>query len=106
MGGAQGPTGATGATGSVSGSQIITVTTTSAANANIGLIQSAVATCPTGKVLLGGGGSATTSNNSPSVYLQRAYPSASNAFTATGALNVTLTASNTFSVTAYAICTQ
>jgi hypothetical protein len=76
-----------------------------------GVTATSTATCPAGKSVLGGGGylSATagaSTNNLGHVGLLRSYPSSANTWTAVLSVNLAITAPNTASVQAYAICTQ
>jgi hypothetical protein len=78
----------------------------------------ATATCPVGKILLGGGGQATngtvTAGLQGKVALQESYPSGAATWTAVGVVThdsgngspvTTLGAGNVMTVTAYVICT-
>jgi hypothetical protein len=105
----QGPKGDKGDTGSagppgISGHQIVTSSLTSTATALFG---GRVATCPTGKKVLGGGASATTSTGS----IQGGYnvlqdgPSGDNKWTGTFNISNPI-AGTTFVITVYAICAR
>jgi hypothetical protein len=62
----------------------------------------ASATCPTGKMALGGGGVVSTNDTLDKVRLISSYPSASNKWTAVGSAAVGK--GKTWSIRAYAIC--
>jgi hypothetical protein len=66
----------------------------------------ATATCPAGKVLLGGGAQvSTTSTNKDRAQLVSSYPSATDTWTAVAVVtNSNLGAGQTLTVTAYALC--
>lgn len=114
--GAKGDKGDTGAPGFLSGSSIVIGTTvTSAHGTGAGVSVTSTATCAGGKVLLGGGGTViATSTTSPlfptpeKVMLAKSYPSSTTTWTAVGVNNANLSGSSTtgdtFSVTAYALC--
>jgi len=70
----------------------------------VNTLVTAVATCPAGKVALGGGGQVTTtSGNKGRVQLTGSYPSAAGQWTAVAVVNQALGA-NTLTVTAYVLC--
>ena len=107
--GPAGPTGAAGPTGPAgpAGAQVVIGTpVTTAANAARNVLTTATATCPSGKVLLGGGGLVTTTaTQKERAVLVSSYPSASDTWTASGVVAVAaLGAGNTMTVTAYALC--
>jgi hypothetical protein len=66
----------------------------------------ATATCPAGKVLLGGGALVTTTaTQKERVYVQASYPSATDTWTAVGVVGISaLGSGQTMTVTAYALC--
>jgi hypothetical protein len=77
----------------------------SAASPNLGTRVTATATCAVGKVLLGGGAQVTTSAGTGAV-LQSSYPSSTTAWTAVGEVTTALAPGDTFTVTAYALCSE
>ena len=78
---------------------------TSAANAAQNVLVTATATCPMGKVLLGGGAHITTTATQKSrAVLVSSYPSSTTVWTAIGVAEAALGAGNTMTVTAYALC--
>jgi hypothetical protein len=79
---------------------------TSSANAAAGTQTTATATCGVGKVLLGGGARITATGQIQRVALATSYPSTTTTWTATGTVLTTLTGGNTFTVTAYGLCSQ
>jgi hypothetical protein len=110
--GPQGVQGPAGASGSVSGVQIIEATTTSSSSPVFGTTATATATCPSGKILLGGGGSLTKfSSNNDSMSLQSSFPLSApfsttpTMFRAVGVANNNFFNGN-FTVKAFAICTR
>ena len=110
--GQQGVQGPAGANGSVSGVQIIEATTTSSSSPGFGTTATATATCPSGKILLGGGGSLTKfSSNNDSMSLQSSFPLSApfsttpTMFRAVGVANNNFFNGN-FTVKAFAICTR
>ena len=110
--GQQGVQGPTGANGSVSGVQIIEATTTSSSSPGFGTTATATATCPSGKILLGGGGSLTKfSSNNDRMSLQSSFPLSApfsttpTMFRAVGVANNNFSNGN-FTVKAFAICTR
>lgn len=107
--GPAGATGATGATGAAgpAGSQLVTGTpVTSAPAAARQTLITATATCPVGKVLLGGGARiTTTATQKDRAELVSSYPSAADTWTAIGVVAIAaLPATQTMTVTAYALC--
>jgi hypothetical protein len=80
---------------------------TSAANAGRNTTVTATATCPAGKVLLGGGGLVTTTAaQKERVHLTASYPTTTTAWTAIGVVAVgALGSGQTMTVTAYGFCT-
>ena len=113
--GPAGPAGPAGPIGSIgpagpagpSGSQLVTGTpVTSAANAARNTLVTATATCPAGKVLLGGGAVITTTvAQKERALLVSSYPSSTTVWTAIGVVGIAaLGAGNTMTVTAYALC--
>jgi hypothetical protein len=83
----------------------LTGSTTSAAGAGAGTLLSATATCPAGKVLLGGGALVTNTQAAQRVVLTGSRPTSTTVWTATAVVITGLTGVNTATVTAYAICT-
>ena len=84
----------------------MTASTTSAANAARNVFTSATATCPAGKVLLGGGARVTTTSTAERAQLVSSYASGAASWTATGVVAITaLGAGLTMTVTAQAVCT-
>jgi hypothetical protein len=85
----------------------VTASTTSAANAARNVLTSATATCPVGKVLLGGGARITTTSTAAErAQLVSSYASAATSWTATGVVAIAaLGAGFTMTVTAQAVCT-
>ena len=65
----------------------------------------ATATCPAGKVLLGGGGQATTTD-ADRASLPESYPSDATTWTAVGVVTANLTGGAQMTVRAYALCSQ
>jgi hypothetical protein len=82
------------------------VPVTSAANAARNTTVTATATCPAGKVLLGGGGLATTTVSAKErVHLMGSHPSSTTTWTVIGVVGIgALGAGQTMTVTAYALC--
>ena len=75
--------------------------------APFGTLVTATATCPTGKVLLGGGTKVTTTDPSYKVITQHSYPSSTaNTWTGTGYVLSNLGAPHKMTVTTYAVCSQ
>ncbi|MBM2822483.1 MAG: hypothetical protein HW413_1229, partial [Thermoleophilia bacterium] len=110
-----GPQGAIGPQGSVgpqgpagpSGSQLVVGTpVTSAANAPRNTTVTATASCPVGKVLLGGGALVTTTaTQKERAQLVASYPTAVGMWTAVGVVSLAaLGGGQTMTVTAYALC--
>jgi hypothetical protein len=79
---------------------------TSAANAARNTTVTATATCPAGKMLLGGGATVTsTAAQKERVYLALSYPSSTTVWTAVGVVGIaSLGTGQTMTVTAYALC--
>ena len=79
---------------------------TSAANAPRNTLITASATCPAGKVLLGGGGSVTTTApQKERATLVASYPATADAWTAIGVVGISaLGVGRTMTVTAYGLC--
>ena len=107
--GPQGPQGNPGPQGPAgpAGAQLVTGTpVTSAANAPRNTVITATATCPVGKVLLGGGALvATTATQKERAQLVGSYPSAVDTWTALGVVSIAaLGVGQTMTVTAYALC--
>ena len=105
--GVQGPKGDKGDTGSaaVAASAITTGTAgTSGSNPNIGTNVTSTASCPAGKILLGGGGRITATGQRERTALMESYPSNATTWTAVGSVISNMTGGNTFSVTAYVVC--
>jgi hypothetical protein len=65
---------------------------------------SSTASCPAGKILLGGGGRVTKSGITTPVMLVESYPSAGNTWKATGTNSVVGGSGEKFTVQAFAIC--
>ncbi|MEN9582597.1 MAG: hypothetical protein RL641_551 [Candidatus Parcubacteria bacterium] len=111
--GPQGEPGVSGSSGGVSGSQIIvgatdTYTEPSAGTGvtTAGAQVTSTATCPAGKVLLGGGAEVvTTDSGKYKVSVTSSYPSSATVWTAIATEMADLTADKTMTVTAYAVCT-
>jgi len=81
--------------------------TSTTSNAAAGTTFSDTATCPAGKVLLGGGGTVTITNTSKQrVAMQASYPSSATTWTVTGVVIAKLGAGVTARATAYALCSQ
>jgi hypothetical protein len=79
---------------------------TSGANPGNGVTITGTATCPAGKVLLGGGAQVTTTSGNPAnVNLVTSYPSSTTVWSATVVSDGGLGGGATMSITAYAICT-
>jgi hypothetical protein len=79
---------------------------TSAANAARHTLVTATATCPAGKVVLGGGATiTTTAAQKDRAVLVTSYPSATNIWTAIGVVaDANLGPNQTMTVTAYVLC--
>jgi hypothetical protein len=78
---------------------------TTASNPNVTTTLSATATCPAGKVLLGGGAKVTSGQPERAV-VQQSYPSAANTWTAVGLVITSMNSGNTMSVQAFVVCTS
>lgn len=107
--GAPGPQGSQGPQGPAgpAGSQLVTgAPVTSAANAPRNTVVTATATCPAGKVALGGGALVTTTaTQKERAQLVSSYPSAADTWTAIGVVAIAaLGAGRTMTVTSYALC--
>jgi hypothetical protein len=88
----------------------------SAADPPVGTVVTATATCPAGRVLLGGGSqvtdgpgassttATTTSTSGTGVAVSSSYPTAAHAWKAVGVVTGPLTAGTAMSVQAYVIC--
>lgn len=100
--GSQGPQGDTGATGSngVSGQEIVFGT----ASPDNESAKSVTATCPSGKVLVGGGFLTTNVSDASEIVITSSYPSSTTTWTATGDIDNALAVDSSYSLTAYAIC--
>jgi Collagen triple helix repeat (20 copies) len=104
--GPQGPIGPQGPAGPT-GSQLVAGTpVTSPANAARNSSLTATASCPAGKVVLGGGGLATTTSaQKERVHLTASYPTSTTTWSATGIVGIAaLGAGQTMTVTAYVLC--
>jgi hypothetical protein len=73
-------------------------------NAGQGTTVSSTATCPSGKVLLGGGGEVTTGQSGRAALLASG-PTSTTTWRATAVVTQNLSGGNTATVTAFAICT-
>jgi hypothetical protein len=108
--GPQGATGATGATGPAGPTGATTVTRVTGTavpftTANVGAIETATATCPSG-TMVGGGANITGNSNSIIAVVTASYPSATSTWTAIATKVVQGPPSGALpSVTAYALCT-
>jgi hypothetical protein len=71
----------------------------------VNTIINATATCPAGKVLLGGGANVTNTQANSRVVLVGSRPTSTTVWTASAVVTTALTGTNTATVTAYAICT-
>jgi hypothetical protein len=80
------------------------VTTNGALAASV-LIPAVTVTCPVGKVLLGGGAFVSNTQGADRVVLVGSRPSAANTWQATAVTTAAISAANSVTVTAYAICT-
>lgn len=80
---------------------------TSAANAARNTTVTATASCPAGKVLLGGGGLVTTTAaQKERVHLTASYPTSTTTWAAVGVVGIgALGSGQTMTVTAYGFCT-
>jgi hypothetical protein len=77
----------------------------SAAGAAGNTLVTATATCPAGKVLLGGGGRVSTTDPTiAKAAMPQSYPSSTTTWTAVGLVQLSLSAGDTMTVTAYALC--
>lgn len=107
--GPQGPQGDPGAQGTPgpAGAQLVEGTpVTSVPNPPRNTVVTASASCPAGKVLLGGGAWATTTaTQKERVHLMASYPSAADTWTGIGVVAISaLGSGRTMTVTAYALC--
>jgi hypothetical protein len=80
---------------------VVGTTATSGAIPALGTLVTATATCAVGKVLLGGGARVTGGGGA---VVKASYPSSTTTWTAVGEVELVLL--GTFSVTAYALCSQ
>jgi hypothetical protein len=87
--------------------QVVTGSTTSAANAARNVLTTATASCPIGKLLLGGGADVTTTATAKErALLVASYPSVATTWTAIGVVaGAALGAGQTMTVRAHVICT-
>ena len=107
--GAPGPAGATGATGPASS----TVTPGTAVTSPTGILAdmqvTATATCPEGKVLLGGGAKVTatgTVTEASDAVLLQSYPSSATTWTAVGIAEFDFPVGQSMTVQAFVVCTS
>lgn len=105
--GAPGPAGPAGATGPP-GPTGSTVTSGAPVTQNGGqdTLATATATCPAGKVLLGGGAQVTNDTFASDVALLSSYPSGGNSWTAVGVVTVGVIGTTNITVQAYVVCTS
>lgn len=104
--GPTGPAGATGPAGPAGSQRVPGTPVTSAVNAPQNTLVTATASCPAGKVLLGGGAHVTTTATQKSrALLVSSYASSATVWTAIGVVGTgSLGSGNTMTVTAYALC--
>jgi len=82
---------------------------TSGMNPAAGTTFTSSATCPAGKILLGGGGRVTQSDaatQEAKIALVESYPSTSTTWTAVGVANANITSNTTVTVQAFAVCSS
>ena len=85
----------------------VTATTTSAANPGTGTTVTATASCPAGRVLLGGGAQVTNTQAPDMAVMSQSFPSSTSPtgqWTVVGVVIKNMNAGNTMTVTAYALC--
>jgi hypothetical protein len=107
--GATGPTGPPGPAGAPgpSGSTLVTGTpVSSVTNPPVRTQITATASCAAGKVVLGGGARVTATTQVERVTLTSSYPSNTTTWSAIGTVTSNMNQGNTFTVTAYALCSQ
>jgi hypothetical protein len=102
--GPAGPAGAAGANG-VAGVQIVNTAVSQSSSTNEDVLVAAVATCPAGKVVIGGGGKIDTSNSAinSDVVMFRSYPATATTWHASAVITGGFS-NRTVTVTSYAIC--
>jgi len=99
-----GPQGLTGPAGPSGATRVVGSSVTSGNNPSAGTKVTATASCETGKVVYGGGVLVSSTGQPERVVVQSSYPSATNIWTGIGIATTSMTASNNFTVTAYALC--